>query len=169
MPVLQHKKEIIQNLYLIFLLLVFLWDETTFYFNSQHKITSKTCCFYCCPAWTGSLDLLRPTAVISVCMENIKHTPVDSFTSEEPSRGSVSVLWTHIYLDGSQVICHDSLEHLLLTWVRISSWPIMCSSAFAMPEGTFPSEVWLSDWWWREGSCVVWVCRVEEELMLGSL
>ena len=68
-------------------------------------------------------------------------------------------------------VCHDRLPHFLLTWVRISSWPMMCSRVFAKPEGTLPSEAWECACSWCEGCCKlwVWVCWVEEELMLESL
>ena len=79
-----------------------------------------------------------------------------------------SVRWWHSQ-STTHAVCHERLTHILLTWVRISSWPIMCSRVLARPGGTPSSEACA----WTRGWCCdePWVCVwwVEEEMELGFL
>lgn len=68
-------------------------------------------------------------------------------------------------------VCHERLTHLLLTWVRISSWPMMCSRVLVRPGGTPSSDPWDCAWTWggcwgKPRVCVWWV---EDVLVLRCL
>jgi len=71
----------------------------------------------------------------------------------------------------AQCLLFRRSTHLLLTWVRISSWPMMWSRVRAKAGGTPPSEAWDCAWAWGECCGKPWACGwwVEQELLLRCL